>query len=114
MRRGRSHDVGRFPALLSSERSAGSMSGTRVADLFDLSALDEALRERLVVARRHPSEPLTILNYTERCQYERGLWGPVTLACRGLIHDDNGRIVARPFRKFFNYGQSEGGDFDPT
>jgi len=90
------------------------MSETRVADLFDLSALDEALRERLVVARRHPSEALTILNYTERCQYERGLWNPVTLACRGLIHDDNGRIVARPFRKFFNYGQSEGGDFDPT
>ncbi len=87
---------------------------TTLAELFDPAALDHAIQERLVVARKHPSAPLTILNYTERCQYERGLWSPVTLACRGLIHDDAGRIVARPFRKFFNYGQAEGGEFDPT
>lgn len=85
---------------------------TRLNDLFDAAELEHCLAERLVVARQHPTAALTILNYTERCQYERGLWNPVTLACRGLIHDAAGRIVARPFRKFFNYGQAEGGEFD--
>lgn len=83
-------------------------------DLFDAADLRHALNERLVVARKHPTHALTILNYTERCQYEKGLWSPVTLACRGLIHDEHGRIIARPFRKFFNYGQSEVAAFDPS
>ncbi len=85
-----------------------------LADLFDLAELRRCVEERLVVARKHPSCDLTILNYTERCQYERGNWNAVTLACRGLIHDGTGRVVARPFRKFFNYGQGEGGEFDPS
>src|ERR1700744_2448922 len=85
---------------------------TSIYDLFSREALDHALSERLVVARRHPTRNLTILNYTERCQYERGLWNEVTLACRGLIHDGAGNVVARPFRKFFNYGQGEAGAID--
>ncbi len=87
---------------------------THLSDLFDLADLNYALQERLVVARKHPSCDLTILNYTERCQYERGLWNPVTLACRGLIHDRLGQVVARPFRKFFNYGDATGGEFSLT
>lgn len=83
------------------------MTDPRLSDLFEPGALEYAIAERMVVARKHPSCALTILNYTARCQYEPGLWNDVTLACRGLIHDDAGRIVARPFRKFFNYGQSE-------
>lgn len=85
---------------------------TTLASLFDEAELQHALAERLIVARKHPSRDLTILNYTERCQYEKGLWSPATLACRGLIHDSTGRIVARPFRKFFNHGQSEAAAFD--
>lgn len=81
---------------------------TTLADLFDRDLLNYCLAERLVVARQHPTAALTILNYTERCQYEKGLWNPVTLQCRGLIHDTDDRIVARPFRKFFNYGQEDG------
>ncbi len=87
---------------------------THLSDLFDLADLNHALQERMVVARKHPSCDLTILNYTERCQYERGLWNPVTLACRGLIHDGLGQVVARPFRKFFNYGDATGGEFSLT
>jgi len=85
----------------------------QLADIFDTGLLADCLRDRLVVARKHPTKALTILNYTERCQYERGLWNPVTLACRGLIHDDNGTVIARPFRKFFNYGQAEGTQIAP-
>lgn len=87
---------------------------TTLADIFDPAELAHCIAERLVVARKHPTRALTILNYTERCQYERGLWNPVTLACRGLIHDAAGNIIARPFRKFFNYGQSEAGTLDLT
>jgi len=50
--------------------------------------------------QRHPSLPISIYNYSQRCQFER-LWDDVTLQCRGLILSDE-EIVARPFRKFFN------------
>ena len=45
---------------------------------------------------------LTLYNYTEKCQYEKK-WNPITLMCRGLIVDQDNKIVARPFDKFFNY-----------
>jgi RNA ligase len=57
--------------------------------------------------------PLSILNYTERCQYERGAWNDVTRQCRGLIvHADSGAVIARPWPKFFNHGQEEAGVLD--
>ncbi len=84
---------------------------THLADLFGADELEHALNERLIVARKHPLCALTILNYTDRVQYEPGLWSAVTRQCRGLIHDDNGVVVARPFRKFFNYGQAEAPEF---
>jgi len=49
----------------------------------------------------HPTLPLTIWNYTEKVQYE-GLWDEITLQTRGLVTDDEGNVVARPFKKFFN------------
>lgn len=80
----------------------------RLYDLFSEADLAHALNERLVARKVHPSAPLAILNYTERCQYERGMWSPVTTQCRGLIyHTETMEVVARPFRKFFNYGQAE-------
>ncbi|MDN5933504.1 MAG: hypothetical protein L0I24_20965 [Pseudonocardia sp.] len=50
----------------------------------------------------HPSLQLRILNYTERAVYERE-WNIATRACRGLVADTNGTVVARPFRKFFGH-----------
>lgn len=85
---------------------------THLSDVFDMEALTVALQERHVVARKHPSLPLTILNYADRCQYESGLWNDVTRQCRGLIHDEAGNVLARPFRKFFNHNQSEAPKFD--
>ena len=55
----------------------------------------------LVRSQTHPTLPLTIWNYTEKVQYE-SLWDEVTLATRGLVTDGSGRVVARPFSKFFN------------
>jgi RNA ligase len=54
--------------------------------------------------------PLTIWNYAEKVQYE-SLWDHVTSQCRGLVADDEGNVVARPFNKFFNV---EEGKHTPT
>ncbi len=75
-------------------------------DLFSPAELRAALDEGLVRQQEHPDEPLAILNYTERAAYGNA-WNPVTLACRGLVyHRPTGRVLARPFPKFFNHGQS--------
>jgi RNA ligase len=49
----------------------------------------------------HPTLPLTIWNYSEKVQYD-SLWNDITLQTRGLVTDNKGNIVARPFKKFFN------------
>lgn len=68
--------------------------------MIDLELLAKHVEAGLVRQQRHPALPLTLYNYADRCQYER-LWDDVTLQCRGLVmHGD--KIVARPFRKFFN------------
>ena len=63
--------------------------------------LNKYFEEGLVYKQVHPTLPLTIWNYTENVQYE-GKWDDVTLQTRGLVTDDNGKVVARPFKKFFN------------
>ena len=68
---------------------------------------DEFVRENedgFVRSNAHPEADLYILNYTEKSAFD-GHWNNVTLNCRGLIVDLSGNIVARPFPKFFNYGQ---------
>jgi T4 RnlA family RNA ligase len=68
---------------------------------MNLEKLHRYREDGLLYSQVHPSLPLTIWNYSEKVQYE-GLWDEVTLMCRGLVTDDQGNIVARPFRKFFN------------
>lgn len=64
-------------------------------------ALQQHILDRNVVVKKHLTADLYILNYTPKAQYER-LWDKWTLACRGLILDGQGTVVARPFGKFFN------------
>jgi RNA ligase len=72
--------------------------------------LEKYYNDGLLYKQVHPTLPLTIWNYTEKVQYEN-LWDEVTLMCRGLVTDEDGNIVARPFRKFFNV---EEGKHTPT
>ncbi|RZS29834.1 RNA ligase [Herbihabitans rhizosphaerae] len=84
----------------------------RLEDLFDGDLLAEMTAGRYVRTESHPTLPLTILNYTEKAQYER-VWNAVTRTCRGLIFDHGtGEVVARPFPKFFNHDEP-GVAFDP-
>jgi RNA ligase len=78
----------------------------RIDDLFSPALLAASLATGHVRQQLHPTEPLAILNYTEICQYTN-VWDEVTFACRGLIFNTQTRqIVARPFPKFFNHGQT--------
>ncbi len=65
----------------------------------------------LLYSQKHPTLPLCIWNYTDKVQYE-SLWDEVTLLCRALVTDDNGKIVARPFKKFFNLSEGKTTIFD--
>lgn len=75
-----------------------------------LNILNDYKERGLLYSQIHPTLPLTIWNYTEKVQYE-SLWDEVTLATRGLVTDGSGRVVARPFSKFFNI---EEGKHTPT
>lgn len=68
---------------------------------MNISALKKMIAAGYVKVNRHPTADLFIYNYSESAQYER-IWNAVTLQCRGLILDGQGRVVARPFSKFFN------------
>ena len=67
-----------------------------------LTTLEKYYENGLLHKQTHPTLDLTIWNYTPKVQYER-LWDDVTLQCRGLVTNSKGDIVARPFKKFFNY-----------
>jgi RNA ligase len=55
-----------------------------------------------VIKQNHPTLPLSIYNYSRTTQYD-GKWDRYTLACRGLVLDNEGNVIAKPFPKFFNY-----------
>lgn len=75
-----------------------------------LEKLNQYYEDGLLYKQVHPTLPLTIWNYSEKVQYEN-LWDETLLMCRGLVTDDKGNIVARPFFKFFNI---EEGRYTPT
>ena len=71
---------------------------------FDLEALQKAAEDKRVTGQRHPDYPYTIFKYSQQTTFSKD-WDDVTMASRGLIVDDDGQIIARPFPKFFNYSE---------
>jgi RNA ligase len=74
--------------------------------MFDRERLDAMVTEGWLRSQRHPDADLWIYNYTEKTQFDSH-WTPETLACRGLILDAEGGVIARPFPKFFNLGDPQ-------
>lgn len=64
------------------------------------------IEKKLISEQIHPEDPnVRIFNYTQKAQFEKA-WDEVTMNCRGLIMNiKTGEILARPFPKFFNYGE---------
>ncbi len=84
----------------------------RLEELLDVDLLARHVEAGLVSVRDHPDAPLQILNYTPECQYSRA-WDDVTRQCRGLVvHAGWDDVVARPWPKFYNYGEHEYGTLD--
>lgn len=68
---------------------------------MNIDQLNKYYEDGLLIKQVHPVHPLTIWNYSPKVQYEN-LWDDITEQCRGLITDDKGNVLARPFRKFWN------------
>jgi RNA ligase len=72
----------------------------------ELGQIEQLVAEKLVSKRPHPTLPLFIYNYTAAAQ-DLGIsgWSDALCDCRGLILDHQGEIIAKPFKKFWNYSQ---------
>ncbi|NCW47728.1 MAG: hypothetical protein EBV95_06335 [Actinobacteria bacterium] len=80
---------------------------------YNINLINKYVEDGLVVKQDHPGYPISIYNYSRTCQYE-GKWDDITLSCRGLVLDNEGNVVAKPFPKFFNYEELEGMTFRPS
>jgi hypothetical protein len=68
---------------------------------YNINIINQYIDEGWITKTNHPSLPIAIYNYTRKAQFER-YWDSITLACRALVLDNNGNIVAKSFDKFFN------------
>lgn len=63
------------------------------------------------LSRKETSE-LVLYNYTDKCAYEKA-WDKYTLESRGIIFEKTtGKVVARPFNKFFNLRETPETQFE--
>lgn len=70
---------------------------------YDINILNTYIEEEKLKNSYHESLPLIIWNYHDRVQHEVELWDDITMACRALVTDLDGNIIARSFSKFFNF-----------
>lgn len=79
----------------------------QINKIMDSDLLQSMIEQGYIRERRHPElDELRILNYAEKTQFE-SMWNEATLNARGLIYNvQTGEVLARPFKKFFNYGQT--------
>lgn len=75
-------------------------------NLISIEEINARIASGLIKSRKHRELDYTIYNYTKRTQYDN-LWDFYTRTCRGLILDSSGEIIARPFEKFFNLGETQ-------
>lgn len=79
-----------------------------IHEIVNIDRMQEHIDRKEVSQRFHPEFPeLSILNYTDKVQIE-GIWTHETRTARGLIFNlETREVLARPFAKFFNYGQEK-------
>lgn len=79
---------------------------TTTTAIFTQAALDAAVVSKHVNVERHSVDSdVVLLDYSQKCQFSRA-WNGVTLNSRGLIfRESTGEILARPFKKFFNFDE---------
>ena len=85
----------------------------KLQDYINPDKLAQEIADGFVSVRKHPTLPLSILNYTANAQFDQH-WSHEVCACRGLIVDGDDNIVSRPMYKFFNLGQTSTIIMPPT
>lgn len=94
-----------------------NLPATRYIDsIAPVQEFVDAYHAGLIDISEHPDPdvPYVTLDYSRQAQFANA-WNEITVNARGLIiNTETGEIVARPFRKFFNYGQPAPGfdEFD--
>lgn len=83
----------------------------KIENMLDLKNLEKMVDEGYIRAKTHDTLDLTLYNYSEKATFER-MWNPETLECRGLIVAFDGTVVARPYKKFFNFSEHEESEFN--
>jgi RNA ligase len=71
------------------------------------ATLDDYVKRNLVKCRRDDERGLNVYVYTVHTQINR-FWNYATLAARGIVYDDKGRLIQRCLPKFFNYNEPDG------
>ena len=72
--------------------------------LWDSLDIQSLISMWYISKTKHPTLPLYIYNYTDKCQYEKK-WNDITITHRWLIKDEEWNIIARSFNKIFNYSE---------
>lgn len=73
---------------------------------YDLSQFEDLVKHGYI--RKAENDDLVLYGYTDQTTFERAWQTKYTRNARGLIFDKKtGRLVAKPFPKFFNLGEQE-------
>ena len=79
----------------------------KLFDYIDKTEFEACVKVGYIMVNYHPTvEGLRIICYTQTCNSDK-YWNDTTIKCRGLIVDKDDNIIARPFKKFFNYEEHE-------
>lgn len=84
---------------------------TKILLKIDWKILNQYIDNNLIIANKHPEYNIWILNYSPKVQSKR-IWDDYTIACRGMIIDEEGNILARPFKKFKNIEEYHPSEID--
>lgn len=78
---------------------------TNIDVIASLEDFQKAVEAGRIYGTKHPEYPYTIYKYSQVTTYAKD-WDDITIASRGLVvNHETGEIVARPFKKFFNYSE---------
>lgn len=72
---------------------------------LNLNELLELTKNTHICFEKHPDKELYIFGYYNGGIDKTNVWNELTKMCRGLIVDNEGNIIERPFEKFWTYRQ---------
>lgn len=76
-----------------------------IIDLKKIAKLKEL--HYVNVTQHHEFPDIFLANYSKRAATDREIWDtePLINHCRGLVYDKTGKVLAKPFKKFWNAGE---------